>query len=93
MSEKMDGVRAFWNGKKLISRNSKEICCPAWFTQEFPEDVKLDGELWLGRQTFPTLMGVLNTSWEDNSLWKTIKYVVFDLPNLDQLYEIEIQTS
>ena len=29
----MDGVRAFWNGKKLLSRHGKEINCPAWFLE------------------------------------------------------------
>jgi ATP-dependent DNA ligase len=44
MSEKLDGVRAYWNGQKLISRHSKEILCPNWFTQELNK-ISLDGEL------------------------------------------------
>ena len=49
MSEKMDGVRAYWNGEKLISKQAKDISCPNWFIEGLPKEVKLDGELWMGR--------------------------------------------
>ena len=31
MSEKLDGVRAFWDGKELISRTGDVFHAPAWF--------------------------------------------------------------
>jgi len=48
VSEKLDGVRAYWDGKQLISRGGHVIAAPAWFVADFPAR-KLDGELWLGR--------------------------------------------
>ena len=31
-SEKLDGMRAFWDGSELLSRNGKRIAAPDWFT-------------------------------------------------------------
>lgn len=49
MSNKMDGVRVFWDGVgKLYLRrpinHPKEITTPAFFTKEFP-NVAFEGEL------------------------------------------------
>ena len=60
ISEKMDGIRAYWNGEKLISKHSKEISCPNWFIEELPKGMKLDGELWMGRGNLRILMAILN---------------------------------
>ncbi len=64
----MDGIRAYWNGEKLISRHSKEISYPSWFIEGFPKEIKLDGELWMGRGKFEKIIAALH-SHEDNS-WK-----------------------
>jgi DNA ligase-1 len=46
VSEKFDGVRAYWNGKgRLFFANGKEIKCPEFFTTGLPYH-PLDGELW-----------------------------------------------
>ena len=37
ISEKFDGVRAFWDGSKLTSRNGHEFNAPAWFTADLPD--------------------------------------------------------
>ena len=50
VSEKLDGVRAYWDGKQLISRGGNIIQAPAWFTADFPPR-PLDGELWLARHS------------------------------------------
>ena len=34
MSEKLDGIRAYWNGKNLISRGGKIIHAPSWFIKK-----------------------------------------------------------
>ncbi|MBU2179116.1 MAG: DNA ligase, partial [Gammaproteobacteria bacterium] len=31
ISEKLDGVRAFWNGQQLMTRGGQIIAAPAWF--------------------------------------------------------------
>ena len=36
MSEKLDGIRAYWTGSKLVTRNGNEIHAPAWFTDSLP---------------------------------------------------------
>src|SRR4051812_18594085 len=69
LSEKMDGVRAYWNGEKLIAKQGKKIDCPNWFTEGLPSGIKLDGELWLGRGQYENTMSMLKDNGED--LWKT----------------------
>ena len=81
MSEKMDGVRAYWDGNKLWSRNGKLLGAPSEFTEGFPV-VPLDGELWMGRGMFPQLLGVLKT--KD---WKSITFHIFDLPTSEGNFE------
>jgi DNA ligase 1 len=91
MSEKMDGVRAYWNGKQLMSRHGKDIKCPQWFTEALPSGKRLDGELWMGRGSFDKLRGALNSPLESvgtESLWKNeIKYVLFDMLDSELPYE------
>jgi DNA ligase-1 len=52
MSEKLDGVRCFWNGKAMYTRNQNIFYPPDWFIAELPKDICLDGELWTGRADF-----------------------------------------
>jgi DNA ligase-1 len=84
MSEKFDGVRAFWNGKCLLSRTSKEFACPKWFTEELPQDIYLDGELWMDRRMFEQLNSVVLHLQQN---WDQVQYVVFDLPKSNETYE------
>ena len=51
MSEKLDGVRCYWNGKTLYSRNKNIFYAPKFFTEGWPNS-PLDGELFLGRDRF-----------------------------------------
>ena len=48
MSEKLDGVRAYWDGHGFMSRQGNRYHAPDWFVAGLP-DVPLDGELWLAR--------------------------------------------
>jgi len=34
MSEKLDGICAYWDGKELLSRGGKVIHAPKWFLKE-----------------------------------------------------------
>lgn len=81
VSEKLDGVRAYWNGKQLISRQGNPFPAPSWFTKDFPT-VALDGELWLGRGKFQTLVSIVKKKHAISSEWEQIRYFVFDLPKL-----------
>lgn len=79
ISEKLDGVRAYWDGSNLITRGGHVINAPDWFTKGFPH-VELDGELWLGRKQFEKLSGTVRKHQPIDSEWHLVKYVVFDLP-------------
>jgi DNA ligase-1 len=46
MSEKFDGVRVFWDGVKLHTRQGKEIKVPEFISERLPTEFALDGELW-----------------------------------------------
>ena len=48
LSEKLDGVRAYWDGSDFYSRNGNHFPAPAWFKAGLPP-TPLDGELWMGR--------------------------------------------
>ena len=43
VSEKLDGVRGYWNGSIMFSRSGRRINLPEWFTKGFP-DYPVDGE-------------------------------------------------
>lgn len=86
ISEKLDGVRAYWNGQAFLSRNGNLYQAPGWFTAGFP-DVPLDGELWMGRQRFAELSGAVRKRVPVHDEWRDIRFHVFDMPGPAQFYE------
>ena len=80
ISEKLDGVRAYWNGKNLVSRQGNIFHAPKWFTNVLPE-AELDGELWLARGEFEKVSGLVRRDSPEESDWREVKYMIFDLPN------------
>ncbi len=79
VSEKYDGVRAYWDGRQLVSRSGHQYRAPEWFTEGFP-DQPLDGELWMGRGRFAELSGAVRKAKPDPEEWRQIRFMVFDLP-------------
>jgi DNA ligase 1 len=79
ISEKLDGVRAVWDGKKLRFRSGRQIAVPAWFTEKLPK-IALDGELWLGRGQFDAVSGMVRKAKPVDAEWQQLKYMVFELP-------------
>ena len=79
VSEKLDGVRGYWTGKKMLTRAGNPIRLPTWFTESFP-DYPLDGELWAGRGTFEQVSSAVRTKKIKNEQWFDVRYMVFDLP-------------
>jgi len=79
MSEKLDGVRAQWNGRQLISRGGHVISAPAWFLKDFPE-FALDGELWTQRQDFENILSIVRKKQPDQR-WHEVTYNIFEVPN------------
>lgn len=70
----------------LWSRLRKPIFAPDWWLNRLPKDVRLDGELWLGRQMFQSVMSVCKTLVPGDG-WKHVKYKVFDVPGKYPVFE------
>lgn len=79
VSEKLDGVRAVWDGRELRFRSGKTIHAPAWFIAGLPK-VPLDGELWIGRQQFERVSGIVRRETPEDAEWRTVRYMIFELP-------------
>lgn len=79
VSEKYDGVRAYWDGRQLLSRAGNVIHAPAWFTARWPT-TPLDGELWAGRGRFETVTATVRDFEPNDEAWRDIRFLVFDLP-------------
>lgn len=79
VSEKYDGIRAWWDGQRLRTRGGKTIAAPDWFTHGWPR-VPLDGELWAGRGAFARVQSTVLRQQPDNDAWRSIRYMVFDMP-------------
>lgn len=80
VSEKLDGVRAVWDGEVLRFRSGKPINAPAWFIAGLPKQ-PLDGELWIGRGQFERLSGIVRHEIADDAGWRDVCYMVFELPD------------
>src|SRR4051794_24265989 len=81
----MDGVRGYWNGLKLISKNGQVVHCPSVFTEDLPKNVELDGELWMGQGSIHSeILAVMNSK---NGDWNQMGYYVFDIPSSRAAYE------
>lgn len=80
VSEKLDGVRAIWTGNKLVTRQGNVINAPTWFTAPLPE-IWLDGELWIARNKFSRVSGIIRTKMPNDKDWQNISYHIFDMPN------------
>jgi DNA ligase-1 len=78
LSEKLDGVRAYWDGTQFLSRLGNRFFPPDWFVEGFPEH-PLDGELFGGRKQFQRTVGIVKRQ-DRSPLWKELTYVVFDAP-------------
>lgn len=79
MSEKLDGVRAYWDGSQLWTRHGNPINAPSWFLKGLPS-FELDGELWSGRGQFEKTLSIVSTQNPDNR-WIEITYNIFEVPN------------
>jgi len=79
MSEKLDGVRAYWDGKQLISRSGRVLNPPRSFTQGFPP-FALDGEIWSRRGEFEHIVSIINTK-ESQENWDELSYNIFEVPH------------
>jgi DNA ligase-1 len=79
VSEKYDGVRAYWDGEHLVTRAGNTIHAPEWFTRDWPTE-PLDGELWAGRGQFEQVTATVRDLEPNDDAWRHIRFMVFDLP-------------
>ncbi|EPP25941.1 ATP-dependent DNA ligase [Vibrio fluvialis I21563] len=79
-SEKLDGIRAIWNGKQLLTRNGNPIYAPRWFTDPLP-DYALEGELWAGRGHFALVQQTDLDHTPSDEAWRKIDFMLFDMPD------------
>lgn len=91
VSEKLDGVRAYWNGQQLISKQGNPYPAPSWFTKGFPVQA-LDGELWLQRGGFQTLLSIVSKKQAIDAEWQQIRYHVFDMPLINQAFTQRLES-
>ncbi len=80
VSEKLDGVRAVWDGKALRFRSGNPVPAPRWFVDALPAQ-PLDGELWLGRGSFDRLSAIVRRQVPDDAEWRQVRYMIFELPD------------
>lgn len=88
MSEKLDGIRAYWDWKELFTRNKNKIFAPAWFTKDFPP-FELDGELWTRRGDFENIQSIV-LSQHESEYWKNITYNIFEIPNVNGNFQTRL---
>lgn len=90
LSEKLDGVRAYWDGTSFVSRTKHDINAPKWFTEDFPS-IPMDGELWIARQSFQKTISIVRKKIPIDEEWKNITFMVFDLPSIVKSYTERIK--
>jgi len=79
VSEKLDGMRGYWDGHRLLTRGGETIHVPSWFTAGWP-DTPLDGELWIARGQFSQTVSIVRQQTPDDAAWRKLRFMVFDLP-------------
>ena len=92
-SEKLDGVRAYWDGQNLRSRNGKILAVPEGWSAHFPP-FALDGELYTARGEFEKIQSIVMDKMPSVAAWSEVKFYVFDVPEasgrlLERLSELE----
>ena len=89
ISEKLDGVRARWNGTHLVSRGGNIFAAPEWFIQDFPS-TPLDGELWTGRGRYAEVSSIVRKQ-NPHDGWRSVRFMVFDLPHHEGNFNERVQ--
>jgi DNA ligase-1 len=81
MSEKLDGVRAVWDGANFYSRNENLFAAPDWFKAHMPQ-FPIDVELHAGRHmgALQQAVSTVKKKVPQNAQWEKLKAHVLDLP-------------
>lgn len=78
MSEKLDGVRGYWNGKQLLSKNGNIFSPPPAFIQGLPP-FPVEGEIWGGRGNFEQTISIVKQVRPHDG-WLQLQLAIFDVP-------------
>ena len=78
MSEKLDGVRGYWDGRQLLSKNGNRFYPPKEFLNALPP-FPLEGELWSGRGRFEQTVSIVKRKKAHNG-WLQLRFAIFDVP-------------
>lgn len=85
VTEKLDGIRAIWTGKDLITKQGNVIRAPKGFTTGFPANV-IEGELWISRGLFQQTLSVVMKDKPSEQEWNEVRFMAFDLPTSPLTY-------
>lgn len=91
MSEKFDGVRAYWDGDNLYSKNGVLLHPPEAFTAALPP-FALEGELWGGHGTFEKTISIVLRQ-QEHPRWLELRYAVFDVPHARGTFEARMHKA
>ena len=91
MSEKLDGVRGYWDGRRLLSKNGTPFSPPRAFTWNFP-DFEIEGEIWGGRNTFERTIGIVKKEGAHDG-WLELKFAIFDVPGAAGGFEARLEKA
>ena len=90
VSEKFDGVRAFWNGRLMFTRRGQPIQLPNGFAAHLPQRA-LDGELWMARGRFDAASAAVRRQQPLEAEWRQMRYMLFELPDGEGSFEQRVQ--
>jgi DNA ligase 1 len=90
VSEKMDGIRGYWDGKQLWTRAGTAVAAPDWFTADWPT-TPMDGELWAGRGRFDFASATVRALQPDTARWQQMRFMVFDMPAAPGMFDERLQ--
>lgn len=90
MSEKYDGMRGYWDGGRMLTRQGEPIAIPAALRAALP-DFPLDGELWAGRGRFEAVLSAARATVPGTD-WSALRYMIFDAPGQAAPFEARLAT-
>lgn len=91
MSEKLDGVRGYWDGRRLWSKTGQPFHPPREFVAGLPE-FPLEGELWGGRGGFSRTVSAVRRG-SGNGGWQQLQFGIFDAPQVPGTFTVRIQAA
>jgi DNA ligase-1 len=91
MSEKLDGVRGYWDGKQLLSKNGNKFFPPPEFTEDLPP-FPIEGEIWGGRGTFEKTVSIVKQQ-QPHPGWFELDFAIFDVPEVPGGFRTRIKKA